>query len=332
MRSRHPLIWHAGVKIAGALVVLWIAATLTFVAMYSMPGDPALAVLGGPGANPTAEAIAEVTERYGFDDPFLAQYADHLGRLAQGDLGTSYSLKQPVTQVISGQVWDTVALAAAALVVAWALAILSSLLTVRRGRVRTSLGSGAEILAASLPQFWLGIMLLVVFGFELGWFPIAAGGGAWALVLPTLTLAIPLAGYLAQVTRDGFDIALDEPFTVSARARGMSERGVRVRHALRHALLPGITLSGWAVGSLFSAAVVVEYVFARPGIGRTLVQAVGARDMPLVIGITLLVAVIYVLANLVIDALYPVVDPRLRARRATAARAATQPADGTVIS
>jgi peptide/nickel transport system permease protein len=132
------------------------------------------------------------------------------------------------------------------------------------------------------------------------------------MVLPALTLALPLAGFLGQVTRDEFSSAMEQPFAVSARARGMSDLGVRCRHALRHAVLPGLTLSGWALGSLFSTAVIVEAVFVRPGIGRVLVDAVTSQDMPVVVGVTLFVAAVYVLANLLVNLAFGRIDPRLR--------------------
>ena len=205
-------------------------------------------------------------------------------------------------------------LTATALVLAWIIAVGSCLLTVRRGRLASSIGSGLEVLAAALPQYWLGILLLEIFAFSLGWIPATGGEGAVGLILPSLTLAIPLAGFMSQVTRDEFDLALEQPFVVSARARGMSDWGVRLRHALRHAILPGLTLSGWALGSLISGAVIVETLYSRNGLGGILLVGVTQQDMPLTVGVTLIVALVYVIANIVVDALYLVADPRLRAR------------------
>jgi peptide/nickel transport system permease protein len=199
-----------------------------------------------------------------------------------------------------------------ALLAAWLLAVTTTLLTSRRGRVVSALGSGLEILLAGLPQYWLGIVLLVVFAFHLHWLPVVGGEGLTGLLLPAATLALPLAGFLGQVTRDEFSSVLEQPFVVSARARGMSDGGVRLRHALRHAVLPGLTLSGWALGSLFSTAVIVEAVFVRPGLGRVLVDAVSSQDMPVVVGVTLFVGAVYVIANLLVDAAFVLVDPRLR--------------------
>jgi peptide/nickel transport system permease protein len=218
-----------------------------------------------------------------------------------------------VAEVIGGQLLPSLTLTGAALLVAWALALGITLLTVRRGRFLTSLGTTWEALTASLPHYWVGVVLLVVFAVQLRMFPIIGGTSAWGTVLPVLTLAIPLAGFLGQVTRDEFEQVLQQPFVTTARTRGMSDLGVRVRHVLRHAILPAITLSGWALGALVSGAVIAENIFGRPGIGQVLVTAVNTRDMPTVSGIVLLVAAVYVVANLLVDLAYAIVDPRLRA-------------------
>lgn len=294
------------------LGVLWGAATLTFLAQHLMPGDPAQTILGGAGSKPSPEQLAAVNAQYGFDRPVLVQYADYVGGLVRGDLGTSYVLKQPVADIIGQQVGPTLVLTITALVASWGIAVVVTLLTAHRSRALAALGSGVEIVLAALPQYWLGIVLLVVFAFQLHLFPVVGDDGVAGLVLPALTLALPLAGFLGQVTRDEFSTAMEQPFAVSARARGMSDWGVRWRHALRHAVLPGLSLSGWALGSLFSTAVIVEIVFVRPGLGRILVDAVSKQDMPVVVGVTLLVALVYVVANLVVDVAFVRVDPRLR--------------------
>ena len=166
-------------------------------------------------------------------------------------------------------------------------------------------------MTAGLPAYWLGIILLLVFGLGLRWFPIISGTSVQGLILPALTLAIPLAGFMAQSTRAEFERALDQPFVLSARMRGLGEWGVRLRHVLRHAVIPAVTLSGWALGATLSGAVIVESIFSRPGIGSVLVAAVNAQDLPVVVGIVTLVAVVYVIANLLVDIVYTLVDPRL---------------------
>ncbi len=301
-------------RVAAVVGVLWGAATLTFLAEHLMPTDPAKTILGGAGAKPSPEQIAAVNAQYGFHDPLVIQYWHYLSGLVRGDLGTSYVRKQPVADIIGQGVGPTLSLTLTALVASWVIAVAVTLGTAHRRRALAALGSGLEILLAALPQYWLGIVLLVVFAFHLRWLPVVGGSGPAGLVLPALTLALPLAGFLGQVTRDEFSSALEQPFAVSARARGMSDWGVRWRHALRHAVLPGLTLSGWALGSLFSTAVIVEIVFVRAGLGRVLVDAVSSQDMPVVVGVTLLVAAVYVLANLLVDIGFVRVDPRLRSR------------------
>lgn len=299
-------------RLAGALFVLWAVATLTFFAIHLVPGDPAQAILGGPGSQASQEALDRVRADYGLDQPLLVQYFAMLGRLVTGNLGDSYALRMPVAELIGGQLAGTVVLALLALLVAWLLAIGLALWSTGPGRVSRAVAQGVELTAASLPQFWLATVLIAVFSTALGWLPAVSTGTPTGLVLPVITLAVPLAGFLAQLMREHLLIALEQPFALSARARGESATGIRLRHALRHAALPGINLSGWAVGYLISGAVVVETIFARPGLGRTLLRAVELRDVPVVLGVVLLVALVYVVMTFVTDALSRVADPRLR--------------------
>lgn len=301
---------RAAIRLGGGLLVLWAVATLTFFALRLMPGDPVLAILGGTTGNPTPEAIEATRREYGLDKPLPVQYALYLGRLVQGDLGQSYSQHQPVTRVLAEQAGATLELTFAALVLAWLLVLLLTVVTAGRGRLIGGLASLAETLSAALPHFWLGVVLLAVFAFGLRWFPPAGSDSLASLVLPAFSLAIPLAGFFAQVTRESLELTLDQPFILSARSRGLSDLAVRFRHALRHALLPGVSLSGWAIGALISGAVVCEVIFSRKGVGRQLYQAVQLQDLPLVIGITLVVAAAYVLANILVDLLYQWIDPR----------------------
>jgi peptide/nickel transport system permease protein len=301
------------VRLVQAVGVLLGAATLTFLLEQLMPGNPALTILGGSSFHPTHAEILAVDRQYGFDKPLVVQYAKYMLGLLHGDLGSSYVLKQNVTTVIGAQIGPTLVLTLTGLVLSWLIALTVTLLTVSRHRFVSGLGSSFEMFSASLPQYWLGVILLVVFAFNLHMFPVVGGTSVAATVLPALTLAIPLAGFLGQVTRDEFALVLEQPFVISARARGLGDWSVRVRHVLRHAVLPGLTLSGWALGSLFSTSVIVESVFARPGLGQILVNAVNQKDMPLVVGVTLVVAAVYLVANLVVDLASALIDPRLRA-------------------
>jgi len=316
--SRSNALGRFAGKVVSSVGVIVAAASVTFFAQLAVPGDRATALMNlqtGQEKKWTPEELAPLNERFGFDKPVIVQYLRYLGGLFRGDLGTSYTQKRPVTEVIGGQLLPSLTLTVAALAVAWVLALGVTLLTVKRGRFLSGLGSTWEALTASLPHYWVGIVLLVVFAVELRIFPIIGGTSASGTVLPVLTLAIPLAGFLGQVTRDEFVQVLEQPFVTTARTRGMSDLGVRLRHVLRHAVLPAITLSGWALGALVAGAVIAENIFGRPGIGQVLVTAVNTRDLPTVTGIVLVVAAIYVVANLLVDLAYAVVDPRLGGAR-----------------
>ncbi|WP_420898599.1 ABC transporter permease [Cryobacterium algoritolerans] len=301
-------------RLVGAVFVLWAVATITFFAIRLIPGDPAEAILGGPGSQTSPEALTAVRAQYGLDQPVLVQYLAQLGRLARGDLGRSYALRQDVAPLLVGQLGGTLLLAALALVVAWLFALVLATWSTRGGRFAWYLGSGLEIVAAALPHFWLATALIVLFSVWLGVLPPISTPGPAGLVLPVLTLAIPLAGFLGQIMRESLLTALESPFVLSARARGEGERGVRWIHALRHASLPAISLSGWAFGSLISGAVVVETIFARPGLGRTILNAVTVRDVPVVIGVVMIVAIGYILMTVITDLAQWIADPRLRRR------------------
>ncbi|MBG6084043.1 ABC transporter permease [Zhihengliuella flava] len=310
--------WLAA-RIASGLVVLWAVATLIFVGIRLVPGDPVEAIVGGPGSQASAEAYAAAEAEFGLDQPVAVQYLTMLTNLARGDLGTSYALQRPVADVVGEQLGGTLVLAFVAWGVAWALAIVLALfVSLARGprvaRIADATGSALEILAAAVPHFWLGSVLVLIFASTLGWFPPVATSTPAGLVLPVLTLALPLAGFLGQVMRESLATALTSNFALSARARGEAEPAVLLRHGLRHAALPGVALSGWALGSLISGAVVVESLFARPGLGRTLLSAVTDRDIPLVTGVVLVSALAYVIIMAAADGVERLIDPRLRAR------------------
>lgn len=307
------LRWIAA-RIAGGVFVLWAVATLIFFGLRMIPGDPAQAILGGPGSQASAEALARVRLDYGLDQPLIVQYFGQLARIAHGDLGTSYALKTAVSTLILDQFWGTLLLTVLALAVAWAIALGLAMWASCGGRLGALVGSGMEIVAAAVPHFWLASIFILFFSSFLHLLPPISTPGPLGLVLPVLTLAIPLAGFLGQVMRESLVNALEAPFILSARARGESERGVRWYHTIRHAALPGISLSGWAFGSLLSGAVVVETVFARPGLGRTLLNAVTIRDVPVVTGVALVSALAFILVTALTDIVDRVADPRLRSQ------------------
>lgn len=296
-------------------IVLWGAATLTFVMMHLTSGDTAVAILGGPDAMPTAEQIAAVRTEYGLDRPFIVQYGDWLWRLLHGDLGQSYRLRIPVSEAIADQLWPTVQLGLTSAVLAFALAILSATLTVRRKRTWIGkLASVNELVFVAVPVFVVGIALLLVFAFYFPVLPVANATGIAGLVLPAVTLALPMAATLAQVLRQELEDVLEQPFILTARARGLSDLGTRFGHALRHSLMPVITLSGFFLAALMSSTAVTESLFSRPGVGRLLVDASNTTDVPVVVGITILSALFYVIASVAVDLFGAVIDPRTIAR------------------
>jgi peptide/nickel transport system permease protein len=193
------------------------------------------------------------------------------------------------------------------------LAILATVVTAGRGRFVRRAISGVELLAVAVPPFWVGIMLLAVFSFAIPVFPSIGASGIDGLVLPAVTLALPIAGVLSQVMRQELDAAEARPFALAVLARGASPRRLRVGHTLRHAALPVVTLSGWVLGTLIGGAVLIENIFSRPGLGRVLANAAAARDLPVVTAVVLLSATAFVVINLIVDLLYPIIDPRLRA-------------------
>ncbi|KQB54716.1 ABC transporter permease [Pseudomonas endophytica] len=300
-------------RLLAGIGVLWGAATLTFLAINLSAGDPALTLLGGPGANPSAELVAQVRAEYGLDQPLIVQYGQYLGRLVHGDLGESYNLRKPVGHVIGAQLGATVQLSLSAAALAVLLAVSVAVLSANRAPWIRSLVSGTELVLASAPSFVIGLGLLLIFAF--GWHLLPpSGSNSWqALILPSVALALPVAAVLSQVLREALEDILEQPFIAMARARGLSETGVRLTHALRHALVPLVTLSGFVFASLLGGAVVIELLFSRQGIGRLMLDAANTKDVPLLLGITLLAAGIYVVVNVLVDLINNLVDPRANA-------------------
>lgn len=296
-------------KLAGAIIVLWLVATVIFIGIRLIPGDPAEAIMGGPGSQASAEALAGAREKFGLDKPLPIQYVVYLARLATFDFGISYIYKEPVTSVMGEVLTPTLQLACVALAAAWVIALGFAALAARSRRIGRAISSGVEIVAAAVPHFWLGALLVIIFATGLGWFPPVDDGSARGMVLPALTLALPTAGFLAQLMRDSLDAALASPFAMAARARGETPLQIFWRHGLRHAAVPALSLSGWAFSALISGAVVAEQVFARPGLGRAMLSAVLSRDIPLVSGIAIYSAIIYILIMATVEAISAWVNP-----------------------
>lgn len=298
-------------RLLTSVVVAWASVTAAFLALHALPGriqDILAGDLEYPGLR---EAIAA---EWGLDRSLPAQYWDFLVRIAGGDLGTSYVLRQPVTEVVGSQLMPTMQLATLGGVLAIVIAVSLALLTAGRGRISRQIASLTELVFASTPVFWLGILLLMAFSFTLRWFPVSGDVGWLSIVLPAITLALPTAGLLAQVLREAMEKTLDQPFVTTVRSRGVGEFAIRARHVLRHALLPAVTLGGWLIGGLLGGAVITEKVFGRPGLGTVTLGAVLTHDVPVVLAVVLLAAFIHVAASTVLDVLYLLIDPRLRAQ------------------
>lgn len=316
-------------KLGAAALVVWITASVVFLALRAS-GDPLEAILGGPGSQAGPDAAARATAEYGLDKPLIVQYLQQLWRIATLQFGDSFARKQPVADLLAANVPPTLLLATLAFALAWVLALGGTLIAANaRGRIGSvvrSLLTSIETVASVVPQFFLGAILILVFATGLQWLPAtgAAAGGARALILPVITLAVPVAGYLAHVIHGPLAEADRAPFATTARARGGSESRVLLRHTLRHAALPAIALSGWAYGSLLSGAVVVEVLFARQGLGRLLLEAASVRDVPVVIGSVVVIALLYVLVMIASEIVESLVDPRGAARAGDRARSTAQ--------
>jgi len=290
--------------------VLLGVATLVFSLIHMIPGDPAQAMLG-EAASPAD--VAALRAKLGLDRPLLEQYGGFLADLARGDLGTSLRTGEPVASQIWVRVPATVELAAAAMIFAIGLALpLGVLAAVRRGTVVDFASMGLALTGISVPNFWSGPMLAIVFAVWLQWLPVS-GRGTWAhLILPAISLGAGLAAILARMTRATLLEELREPYVQAARARGASAPRAVLRHALRSGLIPIVTLIGLQFGTVLTGAVITETVFAWPGIGRLLIQSIGFRDYPVVQGCILLIAVTYMAVNLITDLAYGSLDPRIR--------------------
>jgi ABC-type dipeptide/oligopeptide/nickel transport system permease component len=290
--------------------VLLGVATLVFSLIHLVPGDPVQSMLG-EGVSP--QDVAEMRTRLGLDKPLLVQYGAFLKGLASGDLGTSLRTNQPVARAIAERMPATIELALAAMLVAVTVAIPLGILAAVRARTPTDVAATTlALVGISVPNFWLGPLLAIVFSVVLGWLPVSGRGGLAHLVLPAITLGAPLAAVLARMTRASVIEELHELYVLAARARGASRFRAIVRHAFRNSLIPIVTVIGLQFGAVLTGAVITETIFAWPGVGRLLIQSISFRDYPLVQGCILLIAGTYVSMNLLTDLVYGFLDPRIR--------------------
>lgn len=301
-------------RLAQAIGVLWAAYTISFLVLDYLPGDPVTAMAGAgmDSGQVDPQQIAALRHEYGFDKPVLVQYGEYLGRAVRGDFGDSVSTGRPVASTVADALPQTLQLTGAALLLAVVLGGgLAVLATYASRRWLRQLLLSLPPLGVSVPTFWVGLLLVETFSFRLHWFPAFGNAGFKGLVLPALTLAVPTGAQVAQVLAKGLLTALDQAYAETARAKGAGWWRVHLRHALRNASLPALTVVGLLVGQLIAGSVVVETVFSRDGLGRVTAAAVTAQDIPLVQGVVAFGALIFVTTNLVIDLVYPLLDPRI---------------------
>jgi peptide/nickel transport system permease protein len=298
-------------RLASSLLVVFGSAVLVFCILYLLPGDPTSTILDPSTATP--EMINKLRHQLGVDRPLYAQLLDYFGDLARGDFGRSLLDSSPVLPKIVTSFPPTLALTAASMAISVIVGILLGVLSaIHRNGWIDILARLVGLFGISMPTFWSGILLLLIFSVHLGWFPAMGSDGWKTLVLPSITLGIIGSGFIVRLVRNSMLEVMNEPYIVTLRAKGIVERTVMYRHALRNALIPAITMIGMLVGEMLAGTVVIETVFSRQGIGRILADAIMAKDLPVVQGVIFFSAIIYVTVNLLVDLSYMLIDPRLR--------------------
>jgi peptide/nickel transport system permease protein len=292
------------------LPALWLVLTLVFLLIHIVPGDPVEQMLG-EGAAPGQ--IEQLRHSLGLDKPLLVQYGNYLWQIARGDLGQSFKFQAPVRRIIFERYPATLQLAFLALLVCMVIAIPTGVMAAyRRGHPADRAIGVLTLFGLAMPNFSLGPLLITLFSIKIGWLPVSGRGGPLNYILPAATLGAALAAILTRMVRGAMLEELSSDYVRTARAKGLSETTVLVRHALRNALIPIITILGLQFGTLLAGTIVTETIFSWPGIGRLTVQAISARDYPLLQGCILVISLSYVLVNLLTDVLYVFIDPRVR--------------------
>lgn len=296
--------------------ILWLGPILLGVSLFVfgilklVPGDVARTLVG---TNGTAEDVENIRRTLGLDRPVYVQYARFLGRLVQLDLGTSAVTRRPVATEIISRIPPTAALTGAALAIALVIGMIGGIVSATmQYSIWDNLATLISLIGISMPSFWLGLMLMLLFSVRLGWFPSTGSGTPAQLVLPALTLGLASSAVIARQTRSSLLEVLRQDYVRTAHAKGLASHTALLRHALPNALIPTVTAVGLQVGYLLGGAVLVETVFARPGLGRLLIDAIQSRDLAVVQGTIMLLSVIFVLVNLAVDVLYARLDPRIR--------------------
>ena len=293
------------------VVTLLVASLVVYGAMQLVPGDPVVAMFF-PNV-PSPERLETIREELGLNKPFVVRYFDWLGGLFHGNLGQSYKQYRPVADILAQNIPPTVELAIAGVLVSLAIGIPVGILAgVTESKLVDNLAMLFALIGVSAPSFWLGILLMLLFSLYLGWFPCYGTGGIAKLVLPALTLGLYGGGYLTRFVRSSVLEVKYEDYVTTARAKGLTEFAVVLRHVLRNALIPVVTMAGMLAGYMLGGAVIVETVFGRLGVGNTLVRAISDKDYPLVQALLLFSVGIFILVNMLVDIAYAFIDPRIR--------------------
>jgi peptide/nickel transport system permease protein len=300
------------------LPTLFVPLLLVFILLHLAPGDPASVMLG---ANATPEQVQALRQEMGLDQPLIVQLVKWLKTLATLDLGESIFLRKPVIDVILERVQPTALLTGYAMVIAVAVGMTAGIVAaVNRNRPLDQAAMGIAMIGVSMPEFWFGLMLILVFAAQLRWFPVAGyippsvslAGCLYTLTLPALSVGLIQAAFIARITRSSMLDVVHEDYVRTAQAKGLPRRTIILKHALRNALVPILTVIGITFAVLMGGAIAVESVFNLPGIGRLLISAVARRDYPLIQGIVLFTSIAFIVINLLVDILYSLVDPRVR--------------------
>ena len=284
--------------------------TVVFILLRMAPGDPAV---NYAPPNPSSEQLDAVRKEFGLDQPLLAQYVTYLGQLVRGDIGDSFQFRQPALQVVLERLPYTITLAVAAIAVTALLAIPLGVWMARRNNTAPELGANiATIAGQSMPDFWIGFVLLIVFAVNLQWLPASGFTSISSLILPTATIVILQVALISRLVRREMVVNLNAPYMTIARSRGVSERRLTWRYAFANSAIPVVTALGTRFAAMLNGVVIVEVVFKWPGVGALVVDALSRRDFPLIQATVLVTVVLALLVQLLVDMLYPLIDPRVR--------------------
>lgn len=312
------MLQYIGRRLLALIPVLIVVGVIVFTIIHLTPGDPASVILG---ESATQEEVDQLRQALGLDQPLMSQFITWIGQVATGNLGTSVFSGEPVAQTIINRLGPTVSLAIVACMVSLCIAIPTAILAVwKRDSVLDPAFMSVTLLGVSIPNFWLALLLILLFAVVLRWLPVAGyvpiSEGVWPwlshLILPAVVLSVQQAGIISRMLRDGMLDIMHQDYIRTARAKGLKERVVLIKHTLSNAMIPTTTVIGASIAGLLGGAVVTETIFAIPGIGGLIVESIARRDYPVLQGTVLFVATVYVIVNLVVDLAYAVLDPRIR--------------------